>query len=150
MQHDPFVSQPSLNAVFWIDSTNSEQPLRASLSCRISTMAASQSTCASGFRSVFNIFMTEVNFGQVEVVSLQSTSFLDLQITLSQIQSRQKATRKTMYLRRLSPFLEALQQFETVTNLFLNPAEYIACIWVCCSSRFKKCRGPIVYICTDN
>jgi hypothetical protein len=95
-------------------------------------MTASQSLCAFEFATIFNKFRNHANLvGHNKSHNLQSTSLLDLQSAIIHIQNKQKLERKTVYLNRLGPFLQALAQFEYVASFFVNGENYFGLIRVC-------------------
>ena len=91
-------------------------------------MTTSQSSCASTFRKIFDEFVTQSSISHSELSDLQTTSLLDLQTDISRIQNRQKIN---VYLGRLSPFLEGLEDFVEVSHMFLDLTSYIPTVWVC-------------------
>ncbi|KAL1615491.1 hypothetical protein SLS54_009023 [Diplodia seriata] len=57
------------------------------------------------------------------------TTLDDLKRLVHSIQEEQTKTRRLTNLRRLAPFLEAMEQFDKVVQIFLNAADLLACIW---------------------
>ncbi|KAL1647099.1 hypothetical protein SLS58_002870 [Diplodia intermedia] len=57
------------------------------------------------------------------------TTLDDLKRLVHSIQEEQLKSRRLTNLRRLAPFLEAMEQFDKVVQIFLNAADLLACIW---------------------
>ena len=58
------------------------------------------------------------------------TSLEDVQRTIAQIQSAQGSERKMRNLTRLKGFIEAMEQYGKIVEVFLNVSEIIAFVWV--------------------
>lgn len=54
----------------------------------------------------------------------------DLKQTVAEIQTEQGSSRRLQNLRRLDAFLEAMEQYDKVVQIFLNAADLLAFIWV--------------------
>jgi hypothetical protein len=54
----------------------------------------------------------------------------DLQTVINTIQKKQGSERKMQNLTRLKSFLEAMEQYGYVIEVFLNTSEFISFIWV--------------------
>ena len=54
----------------------------------------------------------------------------DLQVAIANIQERQASEKKMRNLNRLKSFLEAMEQYGKVIEVFLNTSNFIAFIWV--------------------
>jgi hypothetical protein len=78
-----------------------------------------QSTVAS-FRSR----LTKAELDEFKFCSLE-----DVQQTIVDIQARQDKRRETRNLSRILGFLEAMTQFGTVVEVFLNTSEILAFVW---------------------
>jgi len=78
-----------------------------------------QSTVAS-FRSR----LTKAELDEFKFCSLE-----DVQKTIVDIQARQDKRRETRNLSRILGFLEAMTQFGTVVEVFLNTSEILAFVW---------------------
>jgi hypothetical protein len=46
------------------------------------------------------------------------------------MQTKPQHTKKLMYLKRLQPFLNAMEQYSTVINIFVNTSNLVAFVWV--------------------
>ena len=58
------------------------------------------------------------------------TSLEDVQETIAQIQSAQGSKRRMRNLTRLKGFIEAMEQYGKIIEVFLNVSEFIAFVWV--------------------
>lgn len=58
------------------------------------------------------------------------TSLEDVQDTIAQIQSAQGSKRRMRNLTRLKGFIEAMEQYGQIVEVFLNVSEFIAFVWV--------------------
>ncbi|RBA15873.1 hypothetical protein FPRO05_12094 [Fusarium proliferatum] len=57
------------------------------------------------------------------------TTLDELKVTILAIQSQQRSRKKMMHMGRLVPFLEAMEQFGKVIEVFLNVSEVLAFVW---------------------
>jgi len=81
------------------------------------------------------------------------TTLDDLQNTVLDIQERKAASKTMRYVARMRPFLEAMDQFGKVVEVFLNASQFLAYIWVTDSHRvgnkfllMKWMKGPAKFI----
>ena len=61
----------------------------------------------------------------------QFSSLDDLLHTIQSIQQEQVKNRKLQCLVKVKPFLETMEQYGKVINLFLNVNNLLAFVWVC-------------------
>jgi len=54
----------------------------------------------------------------------------DLEQCLATIQAKQQSQRRVQNLNRLRPFLEAMDQFGKVVEIFCNSSEFVPFVWV--------------------
>ena len=59
------------------------------------------------------------------------TTLEDVQQTIAQIQSTQESKGCMMNLTRLKGFIEAMEQYGKIVEVFLNVSDIIAFVWVC-------------------
>lgn len=64
-----------------------------------------------------------------EKAQFKATTLDDLKVTILAIQSEQRYRKKMMHMGRIISFLEAMEQFGKVIEVFLNVAEMLAFIW---------------------
>ena len=53
----------------------------------------------------------------------------DLKVTILTIQAEQRARKEMMHMGRIQSFLEAMEQFGKVIEVFLNTANMLAFVW---------------------
>jgi hypothetical protein len=70
-----------------------------------------------------------------EQMDYEGTSLSDLKMSIIQIQNRLETTKDNPNMKRLSKFMEAMEQFGKVIEVFANSTPYVAFIW-----------GPIKFI----
>ena len=58
------------------------------------------------------------------------TTLEDLKREIGQIQAAQNSKRRLQNLNRLRPFLEAMDQFGKVIEVFAQSSEFVAFVWV--------------------
>jgi len=85
------------------------------------------------FNEVLSHFMASLTDDQKEDFKL--TTLDDLQNTVLDIQERKAASKTMRYVARMRPFLEAMDQFGKVVEVFLNASQFLAYIWVTDSHR---------------
>ena len=65
-----------------------------------------------------------------ELESFQTADLHDIQDALATIQLEQKMEERMQNLNRIRPFLDAMQQYGKVIEVFLNASKLLAFIWV--------------------
>lgn len=83
----------------------------------------------SAFQRALARFKGHLSSEQQEEFSI--TSLEDVQETIAQIQDTQGLKRRMRNLTRIKGFIEAMEQYGRVVEVFLNVSEIIAFIWVC-------------------
>ena|SRR6266536_6115727 len=63
----------------------------------------------------------------------------DLQAAIFAIQKKQASEKRMRNLTRLRSFLEAMEQYGTIIEVFLNTSQFIAFIWVWLNLIFEDC-----------
>jgi len=74
-----------------------------------------------------------------EKADFQFTTLEDLRRELKKIQNKHVSERKQMWMGRLNRFLEAMGEYDKVIQVFVNPSQYLAFVWVsglCPSCKF--------------
>lgn len=64
-----------------------------------------------------------------EDAQFQITAIDDLRMSILSIQSHQRARRQMIHMKRIESFLEAMEQFGKVIEVFLNATDYLAFVW---------------------
>lgn len=72
------------------------------------------------------------------------TTLDDLKQTVAEIQAEQGSAKRLQNLRRLDAFLEAMEQYDKVVQIFLNAADLLAFIWVSLDIDFTNALGFLV------
>ncbi|KAF2800245.1 hypothetical protein K505DRAFT_229197 [Melanomma pulvis-pyrius CBS 109.77] len=86
---------------------------------------------ASAFEKAVDAFKKNAGLSQAEMADFQMTSLHGLKVQIAIIQKDQQKSRKMLFLKRLSPFLDAIEQYGKVLEVFLNTSNFVAYIWVC-------------------
>jgi len=84
------------------------------------------------FARVLAEFTRELS--QDEIDDFRFVSSMDLKKAINQLQDQQKSQKRMQNLRRLSAFVEAMDQFDKVVHVFLNVTNLLGFIWVCASA----------------
>lgn len=82
---------------------------------------------SNGFQRALNNFKSRLK--PAEAAKFKATTLDDLKVTILAIQSEQRARKKMMHMGRISSFLEAMEQFGKVIEVFLNISDMLAFIW---------------------
>lgn len=85
----------------------------------------------STFQKALDAFKTNARLSKDEIADFQMTSLNDLKLQISIIQNDQRKSRKMLYLKRLGPFLDAMEQYGKIVEVFLNVSDFVAFVWVC-------------------
>ncbi|KAI2464722.1 hypothetical protein F4781DRAFT_411946 [Annulohypoxylon bovei var. microspora] len=81
------------------------------------------------FLTVLDDFKKTAGLTQAEEAEFQMTGLEELQTCIRTIQQDQEQKRKMMYMRRLDPFLQTMEQYGKVLDVFVNTSEIVAFIW---------------------
>lgn len=84
----------------------------------------------STFQKSLIAFKAKAGLTQAELKDFQLTSLDDLKHQISIIQNDQRKSKNMRYLKRLGPFLDAMEQYGKIIEVFLNVSDIIAFIWV--------------------
>ena len=88
------------------------------------------SVTQSTFEKSINAFKAKAGLNPDELKDFQLTSLDDLKVQISIIQNDQRKSKKLMYLKRLGPFLDTMEQYGKIVEVFLNIHEAVAFVWV--------------------
>ncbi|KAI2633104.1 hypothetical protein GGS26DRAFT_555304 [Hypomontagnella submonticulosa] len=83
----------------------------------------------SEFLAALDRFKRSADLTKKEEDDFRMTSLEDLRDCVRTIQRDQEQSRKMMYMKRLEPFLETMQQYGKVLDVFVNTSEIVAFIW---------------------
>lgn len=81
----------------------------------------------NGFERALKDFKSRLK--ESEKAKFKATTLDDLKVTILAIQSEQRSRKKMMHMGRIMSFLEAMEQFGKVIEIFLNVADMLAFIW---------------------
>ncbi|KAF2141617.1 uncharacterized protein K452DRAFT_271241 [Aplosporella prunicola CBS 121167] len=92
-------------------------------------MDTSQTSHAIEFQKVLKAFKLKANLSANEEMEFSFTTLQDLYNAIYKMQSHHESTRKMVYMKRLAPFLETMEQYGKVIEIFTNAADVVAFIW---------------------
>ena len=84
-------------------------------------------TAENGFIKALNSFKARLTASERTEFSIATLD--DLQVTILTIQREQCQRKKMMHMGRIQSFLEAMEQFTKVIEVFLNTSSVVAFIW---------------------
>jgi hypothetical protein len=64
-----------------------------------------------------------------ELEDFEGTKLEDLKITINRIQEGQENVKQNMDMTRVGSFLEAMEQFGKILDVFLNASPFVAFVW---------------------
>ena len=86
------------------------------------------SCCNSGFQRALARFKGHLSLAEQEEFGF--TTLEDVQRTIAQIQDTQGSERRMRNLTRIKAFLEGMEQYGKVVEVFLNTSDILAFVWV--------------------
>ncbi|KAF2642210.1 hypothetical protein P280DRAFT_449775 [Massarina eburnea CBS 473.64] len=92
-------------------------------------MASASPNVVSTFQKSLSTFSANAGLSKDELKDFQLTSLDDLKLQISIIQNDQRKSAKLRYLKRLEPFLVAMEQYGQIVEVFLNVSDIIAFVW---------------------
>ena len=93
----------------------------------------------SGFQRALTRFKCHLSAAEQEDFGV--TSLEDVQRTIAQIQQTQGSEKRMRNLTRIKAFIEAMEQYGKVVEVFLNVSDIIAFVWVC-RELSSHCKPP--------
>lgn len=81
------------------------------------------------FRNVLSRFKSGLT--QDEVDDFRFSKIEDIHNVIRDLQAEQGRKKKMMNFSRIQSFLEAMEQYGRVIEVFLNTTEFLAFVWVC-------------------
>jgi hypothetical protein len=87
-------------------------------------------TAISDFERAVEAFKENSALNEAELVDFQLTDLQSLQQAINTIQNQQAKNKRLMYMRRLKPFLDTMEDYGQILKVFLNTSNYIAFVWV--------------------
>ena len=82
----------------------------------------------SSFRRVLQQFKNKLSESECE--QFQFTELKDLKSSMKEIQDEQASKSRMRNMNRLRKFLEGMEQYEKLIEVFLNASEFVAFVWV--------------------
>src|SRR5947207_1476427 len=98
------------------------------------------STPESGFARALNNF--KVRLTASERTQFNVATLDDLKVTILTIQAEQRHRKKMMHMGRIQSFLEAMEQFAKVIEIFVNTTEMLAFVWGPLKLLLLVCHDP--------
>lgn len=92
-------------------------------------MANLSPVVAQTFEQVLREFKKTLSPDEIEDFGFATLA--DLKKSINDIQNNQASSRRMKNLSRLAPFLEAMEQYDKVAQVFLNTTDLLAFIWAC-------------------
>jgi hypothetical protein len=87
-------------------------------------------TVISDFERAVEDFKESSDLSEAELADFQLTDLQSLQQAINTIQNQQATNKKLMYMKRLKPFLDTMEDYGQILKIFLNASNYIAFVWV--------------------
>ena len=79
------------------------------------------------FRRVLDSFKKDLS--RQEKQNFSFTDIKGLNLAIDDLQKKQHSQRRLQNLSRLKPFLEAMEQYGKVAEVFCNSSEFVAFVW---------------------
>lgn len=86
-------------------------------------------TCDNQFQKALKRFTYSLSKDEVE--DFQFTKLEDIHKVIDELQEEQGKRKAMRNMTRIASFLEAMEQFGMVIEVFLNSTKFLAFIWVC-------------------
>jgi hypothetical protein len=102
-------------------------PVQRVLAAEESQKAWSMTTLQDGFKQAFDNFKKRLK--PEEEVKFAVTSLNDLELAVKDLQERQRKTKTAQNLKRIEPFLQAMEQYKEIIEVFLNASSLLCFIW---------------------
>ena len=93
-------------------------------------MTTNSPISSSSFDEGLENFRLKSGLTYQELFDMEMTTLPDLQRALASMQKTQQGSKKMMHLKRLQPFLDAMEQYGEILNIFVNTSKILAFIWV--------------------
>jgi hypothetical protein len=87
-------------------------------------------TILSDFERAVEAFKKKSDLTEAELADFQLTDLQSLHQAINTIQNQQAKDKSLMYMRRLKPFLDTMEDYGQVLKVFLNASNFIAFVWV--------------------
>ena len=74
--------------------------------------------------------MKDPKIGRKDKEKFKNVTLDELKTSVAELQAKQQSQRRMQNLNRLTPFIEAMEQFGKVAEVFCNVHEIFAFVWV--------------------
>lgn len=91
------------------------------------------------FEVILEDFVNKAQLTSKQVQDFEATNFNRLRSTIKGIQDEQESKKAMCYMRRLEPFLQTMEQYAKVVDVFVNTSQTLAFVWV----RLFRCTSLI-------
>ena len=106
-------------------------------------MTSSMTACSSTFERVLSRFRHSLTVEEAEDFGF--TKLEDVHRVIEELQEKQGRKRTMMDLSRIQSFLEAMEQYGKVIEVFLNTTNFLAFVWVGqCLHYLYSLSGPLL------
>jgi hypothetical protein len=94
---------------------------------------------SSTYKQLFEQTLDEFkkDLSKKERESFKFSTLEDLKKCLASLQEKQQSQRRVQNLNRLAPFLEGMDQFGKVVEMFCNSSEFVPFVWVSDYNKFR-------------
>ena len=86
--------------------------------------------CSCSFHLALEDFKKRSRLGPEELQAFETTRLHELRSAIATIQREQESKRRLRYMRRLEPFLQTMEQYGKVVEVFVNTSDIVAFLWV--------------------
>ncbi|KAK0732942.1 hypothetical protein B0T26DRAFT_682391 [Lasiosphaeria miniovina] len=91
--------------------------------------AAGTGFCSCAFHLALEDFKKNSNLSAEELQSFEGTRLHQLRSAIGRIQKDQESKRRLRYMKRLEPFLQTMEQYGKVVEVFVNASDIVAYLW---------------------
>lgn len=81
----------------------------------------------TGFKEVLSNFKRKLT--PQEESDFTSTTLKDLKASIINLQKEQKESKNLRNLNKIQPFLQAMSQYQTIIEVFLNTSDILCFVW---------------------
>lgn len=101
----------------------------ASANANANPVGVATASHAPAFERILEDFKKTLKKRDLE--NFKHTTYGDITKCIGELQETQHKTRRNQNLRRLEPFVEAIDQYGKVVAIFCNSNDFVPFIWVC-------------------
>ena len=93
--------------------------------------SATAMPATNAFEAATITFKAKSGYSSKDIQDLEMVTLPVLQKAIARIQEEQKTTRTLAHLNRLKVFLDTMEQYGKVIDVFANTTSILAYVWVC-------------------